>query len=415
MPQRRKPVVTSHRVSQDQTTQHKFQRPLKELCCVNPDCLDAGKRGTGNLTIRRGKGTPRWRILRCRTCKTEFSERKGTPLWGTRMPPEKAEAIANHLKEACGIRRTARLTNASKDGVTSIAIRLGLHAHALHNKRVKYLEVNEAQFDEKWSFVNKKQEHCDSSNPADNNKGDQWDHTAIDVESRLVVSLAVGKRTSEKTKEVIGDFAHRSRHIPPPLMTSDNCNNYAKVLLEEYGKTIVPERTGSPGRPKNPYKEWPSGSVYATVNKSYKQGAVSEKKCTIKLGSEEDLSAALEQSKSSGTINTSFVERQNGTDRNYNSRKVRKTYAFSKDLVIHIAVSWWVMFCYNFHHLHGGLRQQLADGTFLNQTPAMVAGLTERPLTITDIITTQVVGFTPTSRPKADDFSLLRHTSGPAP
>ncbi len=261
----------------------------------------------------------------------------------------------------------------------------------------------------------KKKKHCDPLNPADESKGDQWDHTAIDVESRLIVSLAIGKRTSEKTEEVVADFAHRTRHIPPALITTDNCNNYAEVLLKEYGKTIVPEKTGKPGRPKNPYKEWPNGSVYATVNKSYKEGAVAEKTCTIIHGTEEDLSAALARSKSSGTINTSFVERQNGTDRNYNSRKVRKTYAFSKDLVVHIAVSWWVMFCYNFHYIHGGLRQQLGDRTFLNRTPAMVAGLAKRPLTITEIITTQVVGFMPTSRPKADDFSLLRHTSGPAP
>jgi len=74
------------------------------------------------------------------------------------MAPEKAEDIASHLKEGCGIRKTARLVGASKDGVTSIGIRLGLHARALHDERVKDLEVNEAQFDEKWCFVGKKTE-----------------------------------------------------------------------------------------------------------------------------------------------------------------------------------------------------------------------------------------------------------------
>jgi hypothetical protein len=72
------------------------------------------------------------------------------------MSPSKAEAIGSHLKEGCGIRKTARLVGASKDGVTSIAIRLGLHAHALHDERVQDLEVREAQFDEKWNFVGKK-------------------------------------------------------------------------------------------------------------------------------------------------------------------------------------------------------------------------------------------------------------------
>ena len=60
------------------------------------------------------------------------------------------------LKEGCGIRKTARLVGASKDGVTSIAIRLGLHARFLHNDQVQGQHVREAQFDEKWSFVEKK-------------------------------------------------------------------------------------------------------------------------------------------------------------------------------------------------------------------------------------------------------------------
>lgn len=133
-----------------------WRHPLEELCCVNPSCPDRGKKNNGNLSVRNGKGSSRWRILRCSSCHKEFSERKGTALWGTRMHPEKAEAIASHLKEGCGIRKTARLVGASTDGVTSIAIRLGLHAQALHDSRVRNIEVSEAQFDEKWAFVGKK-------------------------------------------------------------------------------------------------------------------------------------------------------------------------------------------------------------------------------------------------------------------
>lgn len=136
----------------------RFQRPLSELCCVNEQCPDRGVKDHGNLLLRRGKGGGRWRILRCATCKTEFSERKGTAVWGTKMSPERVEAIASHLKEGCGIRKTARLTGASKDGVTTVAVRLGLHAFATHDQLVRDLEVSEAQFDEKWAFVGKKTE-----------------------------------------------------------------------------------------------------------------------------------------------------------------------------------------------------------------------------------------------------------------
>jgi transposase-like protein len=193
-----------------------LQRPLAELCCVNPECSDNGRRGHGNLLVRTGKGGGRWRILSCRTCKTEFSERKGTPLFGTKLPPEKFEAVAAHLQEGCGIRKTSRLTGVSKDGVTSVAVRTGLHARAQHDERVRDLKVREAQFDEKWAFVEKKQALCDPSDPADASKGDQWDHTAIDVRSRMVVSLVVGKRDGEALREVINDFADRTGGAPPP-------------------------------------------------------------------------------------------------------------------------------------------------------------------------------------------------------
>ncbi len=131
-------------------------------------------------------------------------------------------------------------------------------------------------------------------------------------------------------------------------------------------------------------------------------------------GTDADLALALDASASSRKVNTAFVERQNGTDRTYNARKARRTYEFSKDLLVHVTVTWWIFFCYNFHHLHRGLRLRLADGTYLHRTPAMAAGLEDRPLTVTDIFTTQVVGFTPP--PAYIPVHLRRHYAfGPAP
>ena len=144
------------RVNNSDAWRERFQLPLSELCCVNAGCRDCGKRNGGNLTVRAGKAGGRWRSILCTTCWQLFSERKGTPLWGTKISPVLAEAIAQHLQEGCGIRKTSRLVGASKDGVTSIAIRLGLHAKALPDTKAQDLEVHEAQADEKLSFVGKK-------------------------------------------------------------------------------------------------------------------------------------------------------------------------------------------------------------------------------------------------------------------
>ena len=188
------------------------------------------------------------------------------------------------------------------------------------------------------------------------------------------------------------------------MITTDDCSTYAEVLLNQYGETVTPPRTGKPGRPRAPYKRWPPGSAYASVNKTYAKGTVVAVSRTLVHGTPEDLAAALELSRSSTTINTSFVERQNGTDRTYNARKARKTYEFSKDLLVHVAVTWWAFFCYNFHHLHRGLRIRTADGTYLHRTPAMAIGITMTPLSIADILMTQTVASSSSARATLADF-----------
>ena len=66
------------------------------------------------------------------------------------------------------------------------------------------------QFDEKWSFVGKKEKHCDPDEPADARQGDNWDHVAFDPEHRLVVSVVAGARTIENTEALVADFHRRT-------------------------------------------------------------------------------------------------------------------------------------------------------------------------------------------------------------
>jgi LacI family transcriptional regulator len=112
---------------------------LSPFCCLNPECSDYGKRGLGNLSVTAhyGPGNKR-RVLRCATCKTRFSERKGTPLFDTRLPEEKVVAILSHLVEGCGVRKTSRLVQVSKDTVTRYALRVGAHARQLHDELVAF-------------------------------------------------------------------------------------------------------------------------------------------------------------------------------------------------------------------------------------------------------------------------------------
>jgi transposase-like protein len=78
------------------------------------------------------------RVLRCTTCKARFSERKGTPLFVTRLPEEKVVAILSHLAEGCGVRKTSRLVEVNKDTVARYALRAGEHAQQLHDELVAF-------------------------------------------------------------------------------------------------------------------------------------------------------------------------------------------------------------------------------------------------------------------------------------
>src|SRR5512135_1356659 len=108
-----------------------------------------------------------------------------------------------------------------------------------------------------------------------------------------------------------------------------------------------PKRPG-PGRPPKPMKVMPADLCYATVRKRREKGRVVAVVRTLVFGTLALLQALLDRSTVSTTVNTSFVERHNGTDRHQNSRKRRKTYAFSKELGMHRAASYFVGYSSNF-------------------------------------------------------------------
>jgi hypothetical protein len=77
-------------------------------------------------------------MLRCRTCKTRFSERKGTPLFDARLPGEKVAAVLAHLADGVGTRKTVRLTGVHTDTVTRYTRLAGDHAEAVRDEVVAF-------------------------------------------------------------------------------------------------------------------------------------------------------------------------------------------------------------------------------------------------------------------------------------
>jgi IS1 family transposase len=244
------------------------------------------------------------------------------------------------------------------------------------------------QFDEKWAFVGKKQRHC---RPDDARCGDCWDHVALDPESRLVVSLVVGKRTDEATRALVLDFRRRTGSRVLRLMTSDEYPAYEQAIRDAYGVRVTPRRTGRPGRPRRAYTAVAPGVTYATVHKHRENNRVVRVSSRLVFGTPGALASALAGSAVNRSVNTSQVERHNGTDRSRCSRKTRKTYGFSKDWGVHRAASAFSYLSYNFCWPVRTLRGRGEGGKWRQRTPAMAAGLTDHVWSLSEWLTYPVV------------------------
>jgi len=248
-------------------------------------------------------------------------------------------------------------------------------------------KTREVQFDEKWAFVCKKQEHCGSQ--ADGWCGDSWDHVAFDPEHRLVISVVPGKRTAENCRKLIEEFRRRTQGRIMHLMTSDDYPSYKVAIQDVYGSRSVPLRLAQPerGRPRKIIvKHMPPGLNYARICKQRKNGRVVKVFVEIVFGSEASIQAALKRSRVSRAINIAFVERHNGTDRHRNARKIRRTYRFSKDWQMHDAMTYFTTYSYNFCWPVRTLVRIDEAGVHHPQTPAMAAGLTNHVWPLTEWI-----------------------------
>lgn len=243
------------------------------------------------------------------------------------------------------------------------------------------------QLDEKWGFVFQKEAKCDPLDPQDRRRGDDWDHTAIDPESRLLLYLVPGKRDGTACKQVVQQVHDRTAGRTDILFTSDEHAPYETAIKEVYGvEQPQPKRPG-PGRPPKPRTVVPPELCYATARKRRQKGRVVEVVRSVVFGTVELLQAYLDRSTVSTTINTAFVERHNGTDRHQNARKHRKTYGFSKEIDLHHAASSFIGYSYNFCWCVRTLRTRGDDGCWQPRTPAMAAGLTEHVWSLWEWIT----------------------------
>jgi hypothetical protein len=91
-----------------------------------------------------------------------------------------------------------------------------------------------------------KKKSCDPTDPADDHKGDTWDHVAFDPESRLDVSVVPGERSAENVAAVVQDFRRRTGGRVMNLITTDGYSAYEEAILDRRSRHLVPASGGVP-------------------------------------------------------------------------------------------------------------------------------------------------------------------------
>jgi hypothetical protein len=209
----------------------------------------------------------------------------------------------------------------------------------------------------------------------------------------LIVSLVVGRRDADSVVQLFTDFYGRTGGHLPQLIVTDEYAPYKAVILGTYGVTreeltLTAEEEREYDRDGMAGYFFPVEITYATVHKEKENGRVVAVNSQVVFGTPGQAEQTLSESERSRTINTSFVERYHGTQRQFNARKKRKAYTFSKELSLHEACTWLVVVWYNFGWCVRTLRQKVQEepARYDNRTPAMAAGLTDHAWSMRELV-----------------------------
>jgi IS1 family transposase len=208
-----------------------------------------------------------------------------------------------------------------------------------------------------------------------------------------LLSLVVGRRDADTVVQLFGDFYDRTDGDFPELITTDGYAVYEPVIMDTWGlwreeMELTEEEESEYDRLGMPEFYVPEEISYVRVRKEKEAGRVIEVTTEVVLGSEGQAEQTVQQSEQSQTINTSFVERFFGTQRQFNARKKRRSYTFSKELGFHEAATWLVVLWYNFGWCVRTLRQKVQETPprYHQRTPAMAAGLADHRWTMRELL-----------------------------
>lgn len=338
--------------------------------CPNLECESRGQIGQGNIVIHQ-RNRPRYK---CKTCGKTFSANTGTVLAGLRKPTEVIVIVITLLAYGCPIQAIVQAFGLDERTVANWQYRAGNHCEMVHRDKIErgMLDLIHVQADEIWVKM----------------KGTVvWVALAIMVSTRLWIAVEVSKkRDSDLTDNLMRQVRRCARSLYAILICTDGFAAYPKSIIKAF-RTKVKERPG-PGASKKVV--WPRLYI-ATVIKRTAKRRVTEVSRRMSYGQWRKAKRLIKASKGGKKVNTSFIERFNGTIRERFAPLTRKCrYAAAKITTVHTGI--YLIGCvYNFCSPHDELSKSKTKGGFgFSCTPAIASGLTDHVWSVRELLTYKV-------------------------
>jgi IS1 family transposase len=264
--------------------------------------------------------------------------------------------------EGNSINSTVRMTGVAHTTILRLIARVGQACARFHDAQVRYLPTTKVQCDEVWSFCYAKQKNVPVELRNKEGYGSIWTWTALDADSKLLISWLASDRSQEAADALIADL--KSRTTMRLQITSDGYSSYIDAIAKafpnygdvDYAEEIKVYASSGPQ---------PGMSPNSAASR-YSPGRVKSVSRIPRIGMPLDKN-----------ISTAYMERWNLTLRMQNRRFTRLTNGFSKKFENHRHMLAITMVYYNFCRKHRSLN---------GKTPAMVAGLTDYQWTARDLI-----------------------------
>lgn len=301
-----------------------------------------------------------------------------------KLPHAKRVLILSLLCEGSSMRSISRVADVSINTVSKLLVESGEACLAIHDETVRNVKATRIECDEIWSFNYAKARNVETAKAAPADAGDVWTWTAIEAETKLIISYLVGSRDANCATEFMFDV--KDRVANRVQITTDGHKAYLDAVDYAFHHEVD----------------------YAQLVKLYGPGPEGTTRRYSPAECVGTRKRALIGSPDKSLVSTSYVERQNLTMRMSMRRFTRLTNGFSKKLENHVhALALYFAF-YNFCRIHKTLRV----------TPAMAAGIADRLWTLDDIIA-KIDAMAPAPKPRgpykkrADPDSFRSETKSP--